>query len=233
MGKGLIIFDLDGTLADTVRDLVPALNRATALDGLPPIPLADVGHIVGQGAMAMIARAFEYHAQPLAPARHRELFDIFLAEYEAHICDKTVWFDGLTGALDALEADSWRFAVCTNKAEALARLLMDRLGQADRFVALTGGDTFDVKKPDPRHILKTAELAGVGGATIMVGDSVNDIEAARRAKVPSIGVTFGYTDTPMAQIGPDVLIEHFNQLPQAVESVMVGDAGIEPATPAV
>ncbi len=232
MATPCLIFDLDGTLADTNRDLVPALNRTTALDGLPPIPMEAVGHVVGRGVLEMLERAYSYHGRELTKARRAELFEHYLVDYEAHIADNSVWFDGLFDALDALEADGWRFAVCTNKVERLARKLVEELGNGERFAALTGGDTFPVKKPDPAHLTETIKLAGCDGPAIMVGDSINDIEAARRAGMPSIGVTFGYTDVPMRELRPTVMIDHFRELPQAVEKV-VGDAGIEPATPAV
>ncbi len=130
------------------------------------------------------------------------------------------------------KADGWRFAICTNKYERLARLILAKMDGGHRFEVVTGGDTFDFRKPDPRHITETAALMGAG-PVVMVGDSVNDIEAARLAGIPSIGVTFGYTDVPMAEMQPTALIEHFKELPQAVEKVMVGDTGIEPVTPAV
>ncbi len=232
MTNGIIVFDLDGTLIDSARDLVPALNRTTARDGLPPVPMNEVGTVVGQGALAMIARAFAYHDRSLDPVRHKELLAIFLEEYEARIASETVWYDGVFEALDTLESEGWRFAICTNKYERLARLILAQMDGGDRFGVVTGGDTFAFRKPDPRHITETAAMVG-DGPVIMVGDSVNDIEAARLAGIPSIGVTFGYTDVPMADLQPTVAIDRFTELPGAVEKVMVGDTGIEPVTPAV
>ncbi|MEM9732992.1 MAG: HAD-IA family hydrolase [Pseudomonadota bacterium] len=216
----IVIFDLDGTLVDSVRDLVPALNRTTALDGLPPISIEHVGSIVGKGALKMIERAFAFHDQPLTEARQKELLGHFLEFYEANIANETVYFDGCLAALDALAADGWQLAICTNKYAHLAERLMAELGGRDRFAALTGGDSFDVKKPDQFHIMETARLAGCDPArAIMVGDSINDIEAARRAPMPSIAVDFGYTDIPVADLGADTIISHFDALPDAVEAL--------------
>ena len=215
----LIIFDLDGTLVDSNRDLIPALNTATESEGLPPIAMEDVGHVVGQGALQMIAKAFEFYGRELETGGpvHMKLFQLFLDHYERHIADETVFFPGTLKSLDDLTRDGWQLAVCTNKFEKFARKLLAELGEANRFPVVTGGDTFPVKKPDPDHLLKTAKLAGVApGRCIMVGDSVNDIAAAQAAKMPVIAVDFGYTDVPVDQLGPDCVISHFDELRGAV-----------------
>ena len=217
---GLVIFDLDGTLVDSNRDLVPALNRTIAEDGLPPLALEDVGHVVGKGAKEMLRRAFRFRDRPVDEARIDALLPRFLELYEAHIADETVFFDGALPALDALSDKGWKLAVCTNKFEHLARKLLAALGEHDRFHAITGGDTFPRRKPDPLHLTRTAQLCGVGpDRCIMVGDTDNDILAAQAVPMPSIGVTFGYTETPVATFGPDRLIDHFAQLPEAVAAI--------------
>lgn len=215
-----LVFDLDGTLVDSVRDLVPALNHTTAQDGLPPIEIEDVGHVVGKGALKMIELAFAFHNRPLSQERLMELFPQFLTYYEDHIADHTLFFDGVFEALDVLENEGWTFAVCTNKYQNLAEKLLHALGKASRFPVVTGGDTFDFKKPDPRHITETVALAGgTPERTIMVGDSINDIEAAHRANIPSIAVDFGYTDMPVADMNPTKIISHFDGLASAVRSI--------------
>ncbi len=218
----LIIFDLDGTLVDSNRDLIPALNRATASQGLPPIAMEDVGHVVGQGALQMIVRAYEFHGQELevGGSLHKQLFKLFLEYYEQNVADKTVFFDGVLDSLDDRQKAGWQLAVCTNKFEGLARKLLVELGAADRFPIITGGDTFSVKKPDPGHLFETAKLAGVAPERcIMVGDSINDIAAAKAAEMPVIADDFGYTDVPVDQLGPDRIISHFNELGTAVEDL--------------
>ncbi|MEL6947551.1 MAG: phosphoglycolate phosphatase [Pseudomonadota bacterium] len=217
-----VIFDLDGTLVDSNRDLVPTLNRTTALDGVPPISLDAVGHVVGQGAMAMIAKAFSFHGHGLNADRHRELFEIFLADYEAHLCDNTVFFDGALAAMEGLKADGWRLLVCTNKLERFAVKLLEGLGASGEFEGIVGGDTFSFRKPDPRHITATAERFGVPPENcVMVGDSINDIQAAKDARMPVIAVTFGYSDVPVETLEPDHTIAHFDELQDAVRSVFV------------
>ncbi len=216
-----IVFDLDGTLVDSNRDLVPALNRTTAIDGLPPIERAQVGHVVGKGALAMISRAFAFHGVELPNGRAQELLPHFLTFYERHIADETVFFDGALRAMDELQRRGWIVAICTNKYEHLARKLIGLLDTPSRYAAITGGDTFDFKKPDPRHITETIALAG-GNPTcaVMVGDSINDIDAAKSASLPVIAVDFGYTDIPVSELGPDIIISHFDDLVNAAERLL-------------
>ena len=168
----------------------------------------------------MIGRAFEHYGKPVSMGRQKELLGVFLEEYEAHIADATVYFDGVTEALDILESEGWRFAICTNKFEHLARKLMAEIGGAERFAAITGGDTFELKKPDPAHIVETVKLAGGDPEkAIMVGDSNNDIDAATAAGIPSIAVNFGYSDRPVKELGASTIIFNFKELIGAVRSI--------------
>ena len=216
----ILVFDLDGTLADTILDLIPVLNRVTATQGLEAIPIADVGHVVGHGARAMIERAYAYHNRALDKAVHDKLFNDFLTDYEENIAANTVIFDGAMDVLDALEARGWKFAVCTNKPEKLAVKLLQELGVARRFAAVTGGDTYPFRKPDPRHLTGTIEKAGGNRArAVMIGDSRTDIDTAKAAGIPVVAVDFGYTDVPVRLLGPDVVISHFSELPKAVEAI--------------
>jgi phosphoglycolate phosphatase len=220
MAAPILVFDLDGTLADTMRDLIPVLNRTTAPEGLGEIPLSDVGHVVGQGARAMIEKAFAYHGRQLEPALHDRLFEEFLVDYEANIAANTVLFEGAEEALDHFAAQGWLLGVCTNKPEKLAVKLLDELGVLTRFAAVTGGDTYPYRKPDPRHLTGTIELAGADPLrAIMVGDSRTDIDTARQAGIPVVAVDFGYTDIPVQELSPDRVISHFDRLREAVESL--------------
>jgi phosphoglycolate phosphatase len=216
----ILVFDLDGTLADTILDLIPVLNRVTATQGLEAIPIADVGHVVGHGARAMIERAFAYHNRTLDEAIHEKLFTDFLTDYEENIAANTVIFEGAMDVLDALEAQGWKFAVCTNKPEKLAVKLLQELGVAHRFAAVTGGDTYPYRKPDPRHLTNTIEKAGGNRErAVMIGDSRTDIDTAKAAGIPVVAVDFGYTDVPVRLLGPDVVISHFSELPKAVDTI--------------
>jgi phosphoglycolate phosphatase len=215
-----VVLDLDGTLADTMRDLIPVLNRTTAKAGLPAISMTDVGHVVGHGAKAMIARAFAHNGAPLTPALHDRLFEDFLKDYEANVAANTVLFDGAADAIEVLAGQGNILAVCTNKVEFLARKLLAELGVAGCFTAITGGDTFPFRKPDARHLLETVRLAGGDPAmAIMVGDSETDIATARNAAIPVIAVDFGYCERPVCEHAPDRIISTFRQLPEAVSEL--------------
>ncbi len=213
MTRKTLVLDLDGTLADTRLDLIPALNRTIATEGLSPVPMDKIGHFVGHGAKAMIAKSYEHYGQDLDISLHEQLFEIFLADYSDNIANETVLFEGVLESLDQFFSGGWKIAICTNKTEHLAVRLMEVLELADRFVTITGGDTFDFKKPDPRHLTETISLAGgIPQASVMVGDSETDIKTAKAADIPVIAVDFGYSERPVAEYSPDRLISHYNEL---------------------
>jgi phosphoglycolate phosphatase len=213
----LIVFDLDGTLVDTAPDLVGALNFVLQREGLPLVPMASARTMIGAGARKLIERGFELDGRSMSVRDLDRLTGDFIAYYQDHIADASQPFDGLLAALDELENQGFRFAVCTNKLEGLSRLLLDKLEMTARFAAICGADTFGVSKPDPTILRQTVLRAGgaLSGA-IMVGDSGPDIGVARRAGIPVVGVTFGYTDVPIAELKPDAVIAHMRHLPDAI-----------------
>lgn len=222
----LAIFDLDGTLVDTAADLVSNLNFTIAAAGLAPVTYDDLTHLVGQGARVMIKRAFALREAELPEAEIDPLYDRFIAHYRAEMPGESRPYPGIVNALNALSQAGVALAVCTNKTEILAVPLLEKLGLTPYFAAITCGDTFEYRKPDARHILGTIEKAGGDPQrTVMVGDSINDILAAKNAKVPSIGVTFGYTDVPMVKLEPDVVISDLATLtPELFEQLVAKGA---------
>src|SRR5215211_3588821 len=201
-----VVFDLDGTLVDTAPDLVETLNVVFAREGLPSVPFERARNLIGGGARSMIERGLQAEGRSCTPAEIDRLFRPFPA---------------LEIALDTLAADGARFAVCTNKLEALSVKLLDALDLSRHFVAVCGQDTFGVQKPDPRILLKTIRQAGGDPErAIMVGDSANDINAARAAGVPIVAVDFGYTEIPVTQLKPDRVISGFDELPVAVRGLL-------------
>ncbi|MBI1981898.1 MAG: HAD-IA family hydrolase [Methylocystis sp.] len=198
----VLVFDLDGTLADTAHDLTGALNALLAREGLTPLALEAARPLVGAGARALIERGFACHGAP------------------PHIADESRLFPGALAALDRFKAAGFRLAVCTNKPEALARLLLQKLSAADRFAAICGRGSFPMRKPDPRTLWLTIEAAdGDPRRAVMIGDSKTDIDTARAAGTPAVAVDFGYTDTPVAAFSPDRVISHFDELWDAVASL--------------
>jgi phosphoglycolate phosphatase len=145
----------------------------------------------------------------------------FVEHYAAHIADRSRPFPGVEAALDALQGAGFRLAVCTNKLEWLSLRLLDMLALTSRFAAICGGDTFGSPKPDPTVLRGTiARAAGRTDRTVMVGDSVTDIATARAAAVPVIAVDFGYTETPVAALGPDRIVSTFAELPAVVGDLL-------------
>ena len=216
----IIVFDLDGTLADTAGDLMGALNAVLAEDNIAPLPVDQARTLLGAGGRALIERGYTAVGRTLAKPRLEHLFRLFLAHYEAHIADHSRLFPGVLDAMDRLEARGFGLAVCTNKMEHAAKRLLAELGVADRFRAICGQDTFAVYKPDAGSLLGTIAQAGGDPATsIMVGDSITDISTAKAAGIPVIAVDFGYTDTPVDQLGPDRIISHFDALAAAVDDL--------------
>jgi phosphoglycolate phosphatase len=217
----IVVFDLDGTLVDTAPDLIAALNHVLARDGIAPLPLASARNMIGAGARKLIERGLEVAGRDVGADELNRMMRDFIDYYAAHIADASRPFEGLEDALDELSGRGYRFAVCTNKLEWLSKLLLDRLGLSARFAAICGADTFGVAKPDPAILQQTlARAGGHTSAAIMVGDAGPDVGVARRAGVPVIGVGFGYTDVPIAELKPDRLIGHMSELPAAVESLM-------------
>jgi phosphoglycolate phosphatase len=213
MADPIIVFDLDGTLVDTAPDLIASLNHTIAAASLEPVGYEDLTHLVGHGARAMIERAFTLRQAQLSPAELDRMMARFIEHYGANMPGDSKVFPGLVEALTRLSAKGYRLAVCTNKMERFAVTLIDKLGLAPHFQAIAGGDTFSMRKPDPRHLTETiARAGGDPQRAVMVGDSINDILAARNAGIACIAVPFGYSDPPVETLGADVLITHFDQL---------------------
>jgi len=212
-----VVFDLDGTLVDTAPDLIETLNVVFTRDGLPPLDYAAARDMIGGGARRMIESALKLQGLVLTEGVVDRLFADFIAHYRAHVADRSQPFPGLDAALDRLASRGCQFAVCTNKLESLSRLLLEALGLSRRFAAICGPDTFGMQKPDPEILRRRIRAAG--GAlqrAVMVGDSGTDIATARAAGVPVVAVDFGYSETPVRELGPDRVISHFDHLADAV-----------------
>jgi phosphoglycolate phosphatase len=221
MTRPILVFDLDGTLLDTAPDLLAALNAVLAEDGLAPMGREVLARRFGHGARALIVEARRCAGLPEADGDAMEgMIARFIDHYSARIAAETRPFPGAVAAMDRLGRAGVGFAVCTNKRAGLALPLLDALGLADRFLAVVGGDSLPVRKPDPGHLLGT--IAAAGGdprAAVLVGDSDADVAAARGAGVPVVGVTFGYSPEPIDSFGPDAVIGSFDDLDTALARI--------------
>ena len=216
-----IVFDLDGTLVDTAPDLTNALNYALQRHGHPTVAPATIREAVGRGALAMIREALSLHDILQSEDRTDAILSDFLAHYEANIAVETRPFPRAVAAIGRLRAKGARLAVCTNKREHLAQLLLRALDIHHHFAAIAGRDTFPVSKPDPGHL--TGVIATAGGdpaKAIMVGDSASDILAARGANIPSIRVSFGYSPPPPEGPYADAVIDSFDELETHAELLL-------------
>jgi len=216
-----LVFDLDGTLVDTAPDLIASTNHVLAHLGLPPVDAATLRPWVGHGAKHMIERAIGPAGESLTPAEHDALLERYLDYYGRNIAVESRPFEGLLPLLEKFQAGGTKLAVCTNKMESMSRLLLDALDMSRFFVAVAGRDTLSAAKPHPDALLGTIAMAGGDKArTIMIGDSGIDVATAQAAGVPVIGVSFGYTDTPVREFAPDVVIDHYSELEPAIARLM-------------
>lgn len=221
MPSPALIFDLDGTLVDTAPDLLGATNAVLAARDLPAIDTTTLRHMVGFGAKSLIGQAMEASGKPVTDEEMAPLLDIFLEHYRGHIADNSVMFPGVEKTLDVLRNDGSRLGVLTNKPQELTDLLLPRLKLDGYFRAIYGAGRKPYTKPDPRifHDVVAdifSDAGGVGPA-VMIGDSITDLNTARAAGVPAILLTYGYTPVPAKELGADIVLDDFAELPDALK----------------
>jgi phosphoglycolate phosphatase len=208
----IVGFDLDGTLVDTSGDLTASVNHALALVDRPPLSEAQVRPMIGLGAKHMLEQGLGASGG-LTADKFKPLYRELLAHYEAHISVHSRPFPGLLAVLDRFDEIGVRYAVVTNKFESLARKLLGELNLSSRMAAILGADTLGIEnaKPSPAPIHAIIERCG-GGRAAFIGDSIYDVMAAKGAGVPSIVVSFGFLHQPVAELGADHIIDHYNEL---------------------
>jgi phosphoglycolate phosphatase len=220
MSTPTVVFDLDGTLIDTAPDLIRSTNHILESHGYPPVMDGFIRPVISFGTREMLRAGIKAHGENPEEARLDALFHQLLDHYAANIAVESQPFPALTDVLTALRNQGARLAVCTNKREDMTHILLKELQLADYFDAITGRDTFPVHKPDPEHLFGAIRLAGGDPANaVMVGDSETDVLAAKAAAVPVIGVTFGYTDKPITELGCDAVISHYDTFLETFEKV--------------
>ena len=215
---GTVVFDLDGTLADTSSDLIAAANACFQARGLGCLlDPAEDALIAFHGGRAMLQTGFGRLGPDymLPPGAVDEDYPRLLDHYASGIAVHTRLYDGVEAALEVLAGDGHTLAVCTNKPEALAETLLRQLGVRDRFAALIGADTLPVRKPDPRPY--RAAVEGAGGqvaSSFLVGDTETDRKTATAAGVPVALVAFGPEGEAIARLAPEALLTRFADLPE-------------------
>jgi len=183
------LFDLDGTLVDSLGDLTDAVNHMLAGFGRPSLTVSAVRRLVGKGAHDLVRRALGTESQDDIT----RALELFVAYNSEHIADKSALYPGVPEALRQLAESGIRMAVISNKNEVLCNLVMEALGLARQFEIICGGDTFPEMKPSPLPLLRVVERLGVAAhEAVMIGDSINDVRAGQQAGITTIGCTWGY-----------------------------------------
>ena len=221
-----VIFDLDGTLADTSIDLLAAANHCFRVMGLGDmLSHPDDAKSALRGGKRMLTEGLTRAGQ-FKEATVEEYYPVLLEAYREGIDTHTVMYPGAMDAVEALKTAGYGVGICTNKPEGLAELLMQRLGVRDAFAALVGADTLSVRKPDPAPLFEAARRSG--GAPehcVLIGDSDTDRNTSANAGVPSVLVTFGPAGPDMAALNPEALLHDYADLPE----IVAGLIGINPA----
>ena len=216
-----IALDLDGTLIDTAPDLMTALNKTLALEGLAAATLAQSRAYIGQGARRMIDRAARAVGVAYDDAALDRLTGLFIDFYRQDIASQSRPFEGCETALAAMRDAGAALVVCTNKRTALSRMLLDALNMTPWFVDIVGADRVINRKPHGDHVREAVRIAGADPSrAVMIGDSSADTLSARDAGVRSIAVSFGYNDAAPQELGADAVIDHFTEVPSVAARLL-------------
>jgi phosphoglycolate phosphatase len=202
-----MLFDLDGTLVDTAPDMAGALNRLREEHGLPGLPYERLRPYVSRGSNGLLGVGF---GAASSEAERTRMIERFLAIYDAHLCDESKPFDGMSAALDWIEERRVPWGIVTNKPDWLARPLLTQLGLLARAGCLVSGDSLPERKPHPRPLLYAAETLRVAaGACVYVGDDLRDVEAGRAAGMGTIVARWGYVppDQDPSEWGADTYVD--------------------------
>jgi phosphoglycolate phosphatase len=218
--KPLLIFDLDGTLADTSHDLIAALNAVLADYKETPVPPASVQRFISQGAVGLLGAGFGSAYATMPDEKKQALFQSFVAYYERGMLNEIALYPSIEATLNILNAQGFKMAICSNKPTHLVERILEHLHIKHHFPVVCGGDFFSgIKKPDRRHVEGTMAQAGFEVSTahaIFIGDAMNDIKAAKNTGIPCIFVTYGYRDVEPNASGANAIVHHANDLPAAI-----------------
>ena len=218
MENFLLLFDLDGTLVDSLPDLTNALNEVLRERGHAPLLPREVKPMVGDGMPMLVARGFAARGADTAEAKAMQ--PRFIEIYEASATNLSRPYPGVPETLATLRARGYATAVCTNKPQHATGEVLRGMGLDGLFDGVAGGDRFAVRKPDPGHLLGLVDLLGGDPRrAAMIGDSENDALSARAAPMPLILMRYGYARIDPAQLGADRVLDRFDELPQALQAL--------------
>lgn len=213
-----VIFDLDGTLIDSAGDIASALNHVIQARGFPPFEMSKVREMIGGGIPKLVENAFLSHG--VLPDDLRPVIMDFLKAYAANCVVETKLYDGALPLLERLHAGGVKIGLCTNKQQEISEEILQRLGIAHFFGAVVGERKGQPRKPDAEPLLMVMEQLGItAGEALMVGDSPADSGCAQAVGVPVALVTFGYSNTPVGQLGAQAIIDHLSELPSSFTAI--------------
>ena len=219
MSHFLLLFDLDGTLVDTLPDLTNAVNEALRERGYLALSPQEVRPMIGDGMAMLLARGFAARGGSAAEAE--TMHQRFLQIYEAFATANSIPYPGVAETLAALRVAGYRTAVCTNKPQRASEEVLQGLGLAALFDRVAGGDRYPYRKPDPRHLLALIdEAGGERPRAAMIGDSENDAVSARAAGLPLVLMRYGYARIDPAELGADRVLDRFDELPDALRALV-------------
>ncbi len=208
-----LIFDLDGTLIDSVPDMSVAINRLLTALGRRTLEAEELRTMIGDGATELVRRAFAATGAALAATDERATVDRYIDLYAEHPAARSAFYPGVPETLEALAAAGRRLALCTNKPERVMRPLLESLGLARRFEVILGAGVLAARKPDSAPVRWVLDRLAVPAASaLMVGDSRNDVLSAHAAGVKVVAVSYGYTKVPARELGADAVIDRFEEL---------------------
>jgi phosphoglycolate phosphatase len=213
-----VIFDLDGTLIDSARDIARALNLSMERRGLAQFPLPHVKEMIGGGVVRLLERALA--AQGADTGAAAAVAMEFMEIYGASATAETTLYPGAVEQLEALAEAGVKVGLCTNKPHGLTEQILRELGLNGYFGSVLGGKDENPRKPRPEPLLLVvAELGAAPSRSLMVGDSAPDVGAARAAGVPVAVLSHGYSKTPVHELGADVVIDTLWELPRAIAAI--------------
>jgi len=215
----MVIFDLDGTLIDTAPDLINSANFVLKHIINNPIAIKEARSIVGKGGKYLIEKTLSSRKIELSNDNINELTLNFLEHYKNNIFKDSKPFPNMAETLDMLKENNIYISICTNKSEKLTKLLLSKMDLLNYFSNIIGGDTLTKMKPDPLPLLTLMQEKEIKKSnTIMIGDSENDIIAAKSAGIEVIGVTFGYSEINVQKLYPNYIAKNFLDVKKIIKS---------------
>lgn len=220
MSKTTLVFDLDGTIVHSAPDLANAVNHVLVPLGKDPLSMMEVQSMIGNGMPKLLERGFAARGVDGSENEFQQHFEVFCDFYTENSCVDTVTYPGAVEMLKKVREDGYLTAICTNKLETVTKVIMDQMDLSRLFDGVVGAEPPRPRKPDADPVYLAIERArGSRDNSIMIGDSPADIGAGMAANLPTIAVSYGYSNVPPAELGADMLIDLLSEVSGAVRKI--------------